>query len=276
MERERHEQIIFPRGELKLHSMLINFGLQTVNDSSYCWDGMRRGNREFVIYQHTLEGEGMLKYNGELFPQTPGRTMLLIVPENHCYYFPEGGNRPWKFIYLTLYGAEVVRLAREYRRRYGVSPEGQEGMRPAELWRETAEIYDRGELTVSRASVQAYSFMLELLESTRGGRRGNPLSEQIRRYCLENLSGELSLEEMARHFHYSRSHFSRLFRECTGCSESIYVRDLRLRLALQLLQTTNFSIKEIAARCGFGSENYFCRVFKACYGQSPGAFRRET
>lgn len=272
---DRHQQIIFPRWEVKLHAMLINFGRQSVKDPSYSWDGMKRGNREFVIWQHTLSGEGELEFEGRIIPQTAGRSMLLVVPEKHVYRFPAGAKDAWSFVYLTLHGAEAVRLAREYRRKAGASPppEAGSGDGPLAVYNEIVSTFDRGEMTVSRASALAYSFMLELLASAPGGRTGDPLGERIRNYCLEHLDREVGAEEMARHFHYSRSYFCRIFRELTGYGTSAYMRDLRLRLALQLLQTSGLSVKEIAARCGFAGENYFCRVFRKVYGKSPGAFR---
>ena len=44
--------------------------------------------------------------------------------------------------------------------------------------------------------------------------------------------------------------------------------------AKKLLATSNLMIKQVAAACGFSSQQYFCRVFRDTYGRSPISQRR--
>ncbi|MBP3605287.1 MAG: helix-turn-helix domain-containing protein, partial [Clostridia bacterium] len=44
----------------------------------------------------------------------------------------------------------------------------------------------------------------------------------------------------------------------------------------ELLLELSLSVAEVAARCGFEDESYFCRFFKKHEGISPGAFRRRS
>jgi hypothetical protein len=53
-----------------------------------------------------------------------------------------------------------------------------------------------------------------------------------------------------------------------------YQLQLRIGRARTLLSETTLAVKEIAFRSGFESEQYFCRLFKAKTGVSPGAWRR--
>ncbi|MEG0996986.1 MAG: helix-turn-helix transcriptional regulator, partial [Clostridia bacterium] len=56
-----------------------------------------------------------------------------------------------------------------------------------------------------------------------------------------------------------------------GFSE--YVTSKRLTLAKQLLQSTDSPIAEIALRVGIQNANYFSKLFKASYGNTPFQFR---
>jgi len=68
---------------------------------------------------------------------------------------------------------------------------------------------------------------------------------------------------------------SRLFTVELGQSFSAYVRKERIRHAVSLLTTTDWSIKQIALDCGFDTVHYFTTVFKAEMGEPPGKFIRK-
>ena len=55
-----------------------------------------------------------------------------------------------------------------------------------------------------------------------------------------------------------------------------YVLQARLRQAQHLLLTTPDTVAGVAARSGFASSYYFCRVFRRQFQTTPTAFRRET
>ena len=63
-------------------------------------------------------------------------------------------------------------------------------------------------------------------------------------------------------------------RNLTGLSFSEYLLSLRMNHAAMLLRTTDDSIGEVAAQCGYQVESTFYRLFKKYYTVSPGQFRR--
>lgn len=65
----------------------------------------------------------------------------------------------------------------------------------------------------------------------------------------------------------------RRFRRHIGVSPGAYYRSLRLAMSRRLLEETDLSIAEIAARSGFGSPSALARAFSARYARSPRAFR---
>jgi AraC-like DNA-binding protein len=68
----------------------------------------------------------------------------------------------------------------------------------------------------------------------------------------------------------------RLFKEETGQSPLQYLHDLRLAHACQLLVREFKNVQKIAEEVGFRQVGYFNRVFKACYGCTPSAYRRQS
>jgi len=101
---------------------------------------------------------------------------------------------------------------------------------------------------------------------------------QAKRACerLEaDLSGELSLTQLAAEFELSVSHFSRAFRISTGLPPHQWLLRQRVKAAKQLMAIRDLPLSEIAISAGFANQSHFTRVFSELVGISPGAWRRE-
>jgi len=71
----------------------------------------------------------------------------------------------------------------------------------------------------------------------------------------------------------SRSLLDRRFRDVLGLSPIRYVNEWRMRVAQDLLATTEVTVAAIARRVGYDSEEAFSRAFKRARGQSPSLWR---
>ena len=71
----------------------------------------------------------------------------------------------------------------------------------------------------------------------------------------------------------SRSSLDGRFRDVLGLSPIRYVNEWRMRIAQDLLATTEVTVAEIARRVGYESEEAFSRAFKRAHGQSPSPWR---
>ncbi|MDO5725770.1 MAG: AraC family transcriptional regulator [Tissierellia bacterium] len=94
------------------------------------------------------------------------------------------------------------------------------------------------------------------------------------KYIEENLSGDLKLQILADYIHISKNYFCNLFKECTGLSFNTYVNKRRSEMAKNLLTQTEFSIENIAFKCGYNSTTHFCTTFKKFTGRTPVEYRK--
>ncbi len=85
--------------------------------------------------------------------------------------------------------------------------------------------------------------------------------------------GELDSQALARHLGVSLSTLRRRFRKHLGISPAQYLLRIRMNEAKRLLGKTMVPIKEIAARCGYGSAIAFHRAFRESTGITPRVFR---
>jgi len=89
---------------------------------------------------------------------------------------------------------------------------------------------------------------------------------------LHDLEG---VEALAARAGYTRSHFSRLFRQQTGLSPQQYVINARIALAKELLRGTNLSVSEVARRAGYAELFAFSRQFRQYTGVTPSGYRAD-
>lgn len=85
----------------------------------------------------------------------------------------------------------------------------------------------------------------------------------------------LNADSLAHAMAMSRSSLYRKIHEATGQSVNLFVRDLRIRRAAQLLRNNQMSISEVAYQVGFHEPSYFSRCFREQFGQSPSDYRNQ-
>lgn len=97
---------------------------------------------------------------------------------------------------------------------------------------------------------------------------------QILRYIDEHLADHISNQELADMVYLSENRFGHLFRQNVGISPQLYINQLRMQKAEQLVLSTDYSITEIARMVGFHDYNYFGRQFRQYFGCTPREMRK--
>ena len=95
------------------------------------------------------------------------------------------------------------------------------------------------------------------------------LTERALRYVKEHLTEPLTLERVAGAMSLSPTYFHNTFKFAVGMTLRDYIEEQRIRKAIALLQTTDFSLAKIAYECGFSSQSYFSAVFKRRMKTTP-------
>ena len=97
----------------------------------------------------------------------------------------------------------------------------------------------------------------------------------VMKYIEIHYMEKITIAEIAEVCGFSESHFMRYFKETMGSSFIDYLKDYRLTMAARLLVSSESSILAISEEVGFDNLSYFNRAFKAHYGLTPSAYRRE-
>lgn len=85
----------------------------------------------------------------------------------------------------------------------------------------------------------------------------------------------ISLKETADFFGYNETYLGQMLQRYTGKKFSTLINELQMSNAKKMLDETNLNITEIGAKVGCYDSSHFTRKFKAMYGVTPNAYRKQ-
>ncbi|WP_342084369.1 two-component regulator propeller domain-containing protein [Dyadobacter sp. OTU695] len=98
---------------------------------------------------------------------------------------------------------------------------------------------------------------------------------RLKNLILENISDpDFGVKEMAFEIGTSVAVLYRKLRDLTGLTVNDFVKKIRMARALQLLESGQYNVSEVATIVGYESSKYFGREFKKVYGKTPNEVRR--
>jgi len=89
------------------------------------------------------------------------------------------------------------------------------------------------------------------------------------------MNTDFSVEMLVKEMGHSRSNLYLKFKEITGLSSSEFIRNIRLKRAVQLFEQSDLSVKEIMYMTGFNTASYFAKCFKKQFGVIPSEYVRQ-
>lgn len=146
---------------------------------------------------------------------------------------------------------------------------------------------DAGESPARQLLYSGVSFVLRsfVLDSQRAAGENaalhapHPAIERIaRRIESQRHSGvvpEFTVAGLARHAGVSEAHLNRLVKARLGHPLSALLRHMRLNHAVELLDRTDLSVKEVATAAGYENRYAFSRALKIAFGAAPGELRAD-
>jgi YesN/AraC family two-component response regulator len=104
--------------------------------------------------------------------------------------------------------------------------------------------------------------------------KASPLAKKIKSY-IDRLdeSENITNGDIARLFSYHENYINNAFRRAFGVSIHSYITKRKIAYAKEILLSTDISISEIAAKCGFSGVSYFSECFRRETGMRPSDFR---
>lgn len=246
----------------------------TVTDTEYVFCMKRpqnfqfsKGDQDYCTMALILGGSARYELDGSTFTVQAGD--VLFVPGHTGYTVRVTSKEPWEHIVIAFRTAEdpgqfpLDRVHKVVR-----------SSRFEELFRQAYTVWSAcafGYKLQTKAIVSQILFELLRENVTRHFGSNTALSslKAASDYMEQNYCRKITVEELAERSGYSASHFARQFTRVYGVSPIQYLNGIRILHAKNLLRTDQYTIAEIAQKCGFSNVYYFSRCFKQLTGIPP-------
>ena len=206
------------------------------------------------------EGEGQFKIKGDLYAVRKGS--LVFVFENEDIFLFCGSI---EYMYVDYSNSRADELHRRFDiTRLTRTFDGFDSLIP--LWQESLARASDKTIDLATESILLYTFSRLSDTSHEKKELIGKIAEITER---EFGDPDLSIGDIALKLNYHPKYLSHLFKEKMGIGYSEYLRSVRLKYAITLLDHGIDSVKNVALLSGFSDPLYFSKVFKDSVGVSP-------
>jgi len=87
---------------------------------------------------------------------------------------------------------------------------------------------------------------------------------------------KFNIQSLAIDLRMSRRQLFRKFKDFTGCTPNVFIRNVRLERAAALLRNTRMTILEITYAVGLCDPKYFRALFRNKYGMLPSVYAKQS
>ena len=109
-----------------------------------------------------------------------------------------------------------------------------------------------------------------------GFRNSSTVAARIQYYLYRHMTENITLKDLSEAFFLTETYLCDLFKQETGKTILSFLKEIRMHKAAVLLRSTEETITEIAAKCGYNDYSYFGRHFKSVYGSTPDYYRKNV
>lgn len=122
-------------------------------------------------------------------------------------------------------------------------------------------------------------FILELMKTTKLSDKVIHSEQNLRiQECLiyihEHYEEDITLQQIADYSHISVGYCGRLFKIVLNTSPYEYLIELRIKKSIELLETNQYTISQIARQVGFNSLSHFIQCFKKKVNTTPKQYQK--
>ncbi|MEH6518981.1 MAG: AraC family transcriptional regulator [Halioglobus sp.] len=238
---------------------------------------MERRRHDDNLLLYCTDGKGELETSS--WQGTISAGQMLILPQGLQHTYVADSAKPWTVYWVHFQGASTGIFTQYLGYREG-KPVVKAGVSPTLIaaFSQLMEVRSTGYST--RAFINAANQLRHLLTQTaleiRAHQARNQRSFQLQHvqdFMLANINQNLSLETLAATANMSKYHFSNRYKKLTGYSPVKHFLNMKIEHACYLLDSSDLTIKAIAATLGYEDPLYFSRIFGKTVGISPRSYR---
>ena len=222
--------------------------------------------------QYVVSGSGVIICDDNIYTVAAGDTFMLPEGSNQIYYSNTDNN--FERVWLNFKGE----LSRELMRIYSL--DGRYVFKNTDtsvLLNETVDLLNGAkdiQVYKNICAIQLLKIIQLLHENIDNDAKVSSESiEQIRLYIDCHITENLSLSDISESFSFSKEHIIRLFKKNYGITPHKYIIQSKIRIAMIMLQSSDYTIEEISEKLCFSDPHHFSAQFCKNVGCRPSVYR---
>lgn len=256
-----------PAFDSDLPFRVITAGI-THKDSTY--KTLRKMSKVSTI-EYILSGTGTIKTPQRDYHPKAGDTYILEQGQDQEYFSDR--DDPWEKIWINPAGKLVPSLLRAYSINNKIvfhCDSSSYIYRMHNILRNN-DLSSKERLT--RCSLCFHEFIQFLSDNVDSTNKVSPEAEMMKEYIDANIYRKLNLDYLSKIVYKSPAQTIRIFKKNFGMTPYDYYMNQKINTAIELLEYTNLSVKEIAYTLEYSDEHYFSNIFHQKTGKKPSDYR---
>ena len=226
-----------------------------------------RENGIGYMFTYTLSGVAELIYENKKHLLHKGD--LCMIDLNKKNILRVINNNHWEIYFIHIIGANIEELYQVLNQYSGII---KHDFNPEKIEQCVESLLNK--INIYDASSLIYETVIDAIKQSTNSTYDNFGINKAINYIYNNYKDDLSIDEISTEIGFSKFHFIRKFKEVIGIPPKQFITELRVKKAKELLTTTNFTISEIAAQCGFISSKNMNYSFEKIYGIGPREYQK--
>lgn len=236
--------------------------------------------KKFYLLHYVVSGHGTFEMNGKTYYL--GKDDIFFIPPHATHKYCQDYKDPWSYIWFEFSGLDAEKMCDEAL--FSLD----EPVYHCETPEMLNNLYSLLEYPVNLISAKLhvlshfFKFLSQIIDQRNTANNKIISKKQV---CINNIKyyiehhytdNDLNLNEISCAMYSNPSYLSRVFKEVTKINISKYIIETRMIKAIELLENTDYTMKEIAYRVGYSDPAYFTTEFKKFTGMPPTKYYKYT
>lgn len=239
--------------------------------------------RTHYLMHFVLKGKGTYCVRGNKYDVHKHQAFLIRPYESTLYFADE--HEPWEYIWIAFDGGETEQVLEESQLTADrlVCTYGDDVLTSSYLSGIVDCFYKINSLgNISRQREMLGYFYLIFSTINQGNLEVQNTYQfdlhyvrQAKEYIMDNYGYDIHVQDVAHHVGIERTYLYKIFMKYEKQSPKQCLTNYRIRMAKEMLETTDYKVLEIALSSGFGDASIFCKNFLNAVGMTPTSYRQK-